>query len=78
MKITQYHVDSFMSNINKCDEFVHRKSHSEIFGTVELKTPAYLTKNGKRVFSLSKSPIGLHSGSYTYAGLRKAFESKIG
>lgn len=69
-KITKYSVESFMTNVNKLDKFVHLQTHSEKFGTVKLLKAAYETKNGKRMFSVKNSPV-IKSGSYSLGGLRK-------
>ena len=66
----EYQVRSFMSNVNRLDKRVHRQTHSEKFGTVELKKAACETVNGKRVFAVKRSPV-LKSGSYSFAGLQK-------
>lgn len=66
-KISQYRVNSFMSNVNKLDMYVHRQTHDENFGTVKLVKSAS-ENNGKRKFSVKNSII--RSGSYSYAGLK--------
>ena len=66
----EYQVRSFMSNVNRLDKRVHRQTHSEKFGTVELKKAACESLNGKRVFAVKRSPV-LKSGSYSFAGLQK-------
>ena len=64
-------INSFMVNVNKLDEFVHKQTHSKEFGTVRHHIPAWETKNGKRKFVVSKSPV-IRNGVYTCSGLRAA------
>lgn len=69
MKIN-YMVDSFMSNVRKLDEDVHRRTHGRgaIDCTVSLKTPGYCN-NGVRRYAVSGSKL-IRNGVYGYAGLR--------
>ena len=69
-KITKYSVESFMTNVNKLDKFVHLQTHSEKFGTVKLVKTATESKNGKRMFSVKNSTV-VKNGSYTLGGLRE-------
>lgn len=69
--VAEFKIASFMTNVNKLDEFVHRQTHNKDFGTVRLVTPAWEAKNGKRKFAVSKSPV-IRNGTYTLGGLRKA------
>ena len=69
-KITKYSVESFMTNVNKLDKFVHLQTHSEKFGTVKLVKAATESKNGKRMFSVKNSTV-VKNGSYTLGGLRE-------
>lgn len=72
----EYKLRSFMSNVNKLDMYVHRRTHSDIFGTVKLVKSA-LENKGKRKFSVSKSEL-IPSGSYTYSTLKTKFADAIG
>ena len=69
-KTTKRAVESFMSNVNKLDKFVHTQTHSEKFGTVKLVKAATESKNGKRMFSVKNSSV-VKNGSYTLGRLRE-------
>lgn len=64
-------ITSFMSNVNKLDEFIHKRTHSKEFGTVRHHCPAWESANGKRKFVVSNSPV-IRGGVYTFNGLREA------
>ena len=69
MKI-DHQVNSFMDNVRKLDEDVHRRTHGRgpIDCTVELKTPGYLN-NGTRQYTVRGSKL-IRNGVYGYAGLK--------
>lgn len=73
MTVAEYNVRTFMSNVDKLDKYVHTQTHSDL-GSVRLVKAAYENK-GKRKFAVKSNVI--HSGSYTRAGLMKAFMATI-
>lgn len=73
MTVAEYNVRSFMSNVDKLDKYVHTQTHSDL-GSVRLVKAAYENK-GKRKFAVKSNVI--NSGSYTRAGLMKAFLDTI-
>lgn len=73
MTVAEYNVRTFMSNVDKLDKYVHTQTHSDL-GSVRLVKAAYENK-GKRKFAVKSNVI--RSGSYTRAGLMKAFMATI-
>ena len=75
----RYAVASFMSNVRKLDEVYHLRTHGtgDIDGTVRLVRSAAATKNGKRLYGMSKSTL-IPNRTYTFAGLRDKLSEALG
>lgn len=73
-EITQYRIDSFLTNVSKLDMNVHTRTTDDVLGTVRIQKPAY-ANNGKRLYAVSSKVI--KSGCYGAAALRKAYYAKV-
>jgi hypothetical protein len=61
----------FLRNVSKLSWGGHSNEiHDEKFGNVRIVTEAADARNGRRVFSVSKSQV-IPSGKYSFAGLRE-------
>lgn len=75
----RYAIASFMDNVRKLDDTYHLRTHGTdpIDGTVRLVRSAAMSKNGKRLYSMSKSTL-VPNRTYTYLGLKEKLAEALG